>query len=173
VRAGRFARVFLHDENKRSNYDNEEYTMKVILQKDIPNLGEAGDIREVADGYARNYLLPKKLVIVANESSQKAIVHQERLVRLKKEKRKKYTEKISEALSNVELRIGAHVGEEEKLFGSVTAIDIAKKLKELGYEIDKRKIHLDEPIKKIGEYDITIKLDEGLQISIKVHVEKE
>ncbi len=147
--------------------------MKIILQKDIPNLGEAGDIREVADGYARNYLLPKKLVIVANESSQKAIAHQDRLIRLKKEKRKRYTEKISEALSNVELRIGAHVGEEEKLFGSVTAIDIAKKLKELGYEIDKRKIHLDEPIKKMGEYDIPIKLDEGLQISIKVHVEKE
>lgn len=173
MRAGRFTRAFHPDENEKSNYDKEEQTMKVILQKDIPNLGDAGDIREVADGYARNYLLPKKLVIIANESSQKAIVHQERLVRLKKEKRKKYTDKISEALSNVELRIGAHVGEEEKLFGSVTAIDIAKKLKELGYEIDKRKIHLDEPIKKIGEYDIPIKLDEGLQISIKVHVEKE
>ena len=147
--------------------------MKVILQKDIPNLGEAGDIKEVADGYARNYLIPKKLVIIANESSQKAIAHQERLVKLKKEKRKKYTEKISEALSNVEIRIGAHVGEEDKLFGSVTAIDIAKKLKELGYEIDKRKIHLDEPIKKLGEYEIPLKLDEGLQITIKVYVEKE
>ena len=139
--------------------------MKVILQKDIPNLGEAGDIKEVADGYARNYLIPKKLVIIANESSQKAIAHQERLVKLKKEKRKKYTEKISEALSNIELKIGAHVGEEDKLFGSVTAIDIAKKLKELGYEIDKRKIHLDEPIKKLGEYDIPLKLDEGLLLS--------
>lgn len=146
--------------------------MKVILQKDIANLGEAGDIKEVADGYARNYLLPKKLVIVANEKSQRAIEHQKKLIKIKKEKRKKQSEKLSESLAGIELRIGAQVGEEEKLFGSVTSIDIARELKELGYEIDKRRIHLDEPIKKTGEYDISIKLDEGLHAVIKVHVER-
>jgi large subunit ribosomal protein L9 len=146
--------------------------MKVILQKDIANLGEAGDIKDVADGYARNYLIPKKLVIVANETSQKAIEHQKKLIKIKKEKRKKQSEKLSETLAGIELRIGAQVGEEEKLFGSVTSIDIARELKELGYEIDKRRIHLDEPIKKTGEYDISIKLDEGLNAVIKVYVER-
>lgn len=146
--------------------------MKVILQKDIANLGEAGDIKEVADGYARNYLLPKKLVIVANETSQRAIEHQKKLIKIKKEKRKKQSEKLSESLAGIELRIAAQVGEEEKLFGSVTSMDIARELKELGYEIDKRRIHLDEPIKKTGEYDISIKLDEGLHAVIKVYVER-
>ncbi len=146
--------------------------MKVILQKDIANLGEAGDIKDVADGYARNYLLPKKLVIVANETSQRAIGHQKKLIKIKKEKRKKQSEKLSETLAGIELRIGAQVGEEEKLFGSVTSIDIARELKKVGYEIDKRRIHLDEPIKKTGEYDISIKLDEGLNAVIKVYVER-
>ncbi len=147
--------------------------MKVILQKDIPNLGEAGDVKEVAEGYARNFLLPKKLVIPYNESSAKAIEHQKKLVKIKKEKRKKEGQKLVEALSNVALTIGAQVGEEDKLFGSVTAIDIAQKLSQMGYSIDKRKIMLPEPIKKAGEHEVKIKLDEGLSATIKVTVVKE
>lgn len=147
--------------------------MKVILQKDIPNLGEAGDVKEVAEGFARNYLLPKKLVIPYNESSAKAIEHQKKLVKIKKEKRKKEGQKLVEALSNVALTIGAQVGEEDKLFGSVTAIDIAQKLSQMGYSIDKRKIILPEPIKKAGEHEVKIKLDEGLSATIKVTVVKE
>ncbi len=147
--------------------------MKVILQKDIPNLGEAGDVKEVAEGYARNYLLPKKLVILYNESSAKAIEHQKKLVKIKKEKRKKEGQKLVEALSNVAMTIGAQVGEEDKLFGSVTAIDIAHKLLQMGYSIDKRKIVLPEPIKKAGEHEVKIKLDEGLSATIKVTVVKE
>ncbi|MEW6525890.1 MAG: 50S ribosomal protein L9 [Spirochaetota bacterium] len=147
--------------------------MKVILQKDIPNLGEAGDVKEVAEGYARNFLLPKKLVIPYNESSAKAIEHQKKLVKIKKEKRKKEGQKLVEALSNVALTIGAQVGEEDKLFGSVTAIDIAQKLSQMGYSIDKRKIVLPEPIKKAGEHEVKIKLDEGLSATIKVTVVKE
>lgn len=147
--------------------------MKVILQKDISNLGEAGDVKEVAEGYARNYLLPKKLVIPYNESSAKAIEHQKKLVKIKKEKRKKEGQKLVEALSNVALTIGAQVGEEDKLFGSVTAIDIAQKLSQMGYSIDKRKIVLSEPIKKAGEHEVKIKLDEGLSATIKVTVVKE
>lgn len=147
--------------------------MKVILQKDISNLGEAGDVKEVAEGYARNYLLPKKLVIPYNESSAKAIEHQKKLVKIKKEKRKKEGQKLVEALSNVALTIGAQVGEEDKLFGSVTAIDIAQKLSQMGYSIDKRKIVLPEPIKKAGEHEVKIKLDEGLSATIKVTVVKE
>ncbi len=146
--------------------------MKVILQKDIPNLGDAGDIKDVADGYARNYLLPKKLVLLANESSRKAIEHQRKLIKLKKDKRKKESEKAAEALNGVEIQIEAQVGEEGKLFGSVTSMDIAAKLLEKGIEVDKRKILLDAPIKQEGEFDITIKLEEGLNAQIKVSVVK-
>jgi large subunit ribosomal protein L9 len=147
--------------------------MKVILQKDISNLGEAGDIKEVADGYARNFLLPKKMVIAANESSQKAIAHQKKLIKIKKEKRQKDGQKLIDALANAEVRIKALAGEEDKLFGSVTTADLSKKFTEMGYTIDRKKIHIDEPIKKIGEYSVNIKLGEGLTAAVKVIVEKE
>jgi large subunit ribosomal protein L9 len=147
--------------------------MKVILQKDIPSLGDAGDIREVAEGFARNYLLPKKLVIVANESSKKAIDHQKKLIRIKKDKRKKTSEQLAASMSDIELTISAKVGEEGKLFGSITSMDIAKQLKEKGFDVDKRKILLDNPIKSEGEFKIAIKLEEGLTATVKVNVVKE
>jgi large subunit ribosomal protein L9 len=147
--------------------------MKVILQKDIQSLGEAGDIKEVSEGYARNFLLPKKLVIPANESSQRAIEHQKKLIKIKKDKRRKQSEGLVAALSAVEIKIGAQVGEGEKLFGSVTTMDIARKLKELGHIVDKRKILLEEPIKKLGDYEVSIKLDEGVIAKIKVSVMQE
>ena len=147
--------------------------MKVILQKDIENLGDAGDIKEVAAGYARNYLLPKKMVILANEKSKKAIEHQEKIVKIKKLKRKKQNETLAEKISGSDLVLNVKVGEEGKLFGSVTSIDIAKKLKEIGYEIDKRRIILAEPIKNIGEYQVEIKLDEGLTTTVNVFVDQE
>ena len=147
--------------------------MKVILQQDVIGLGESGDIKDVSPGYVRNYLLPQKLVIVANEVSKRAIEHQKRLVKIKKEKRRNKIEKISEALSSIEVSIEANVGEGGKLFGSVTSIDIAKKLQEQGFEIDKRKIQLDDPIKQIGKYEVPIKLDEGFTSKIWVTVDKE
>ncbi len=147
--------------------------MKVILQKDIPNLGDAGDIKDVADGYARNYLLPRKLVIPANESSKKAVDHQNRLIKIKKEKRKKISEKQMESLEGLEIIMKVQVGEEGKLFGSVTSMDIAKKLNEQGLDIDKRKIVLHNPIKQEGEYEVPIKLDEGVTATVKITVEKE
>jgi len=144
--------------------------MKVILQKDIPNLGDAGDIKDVAEGYARNYLLPRNLVIVADESSKRTADHQKKLVKVKKDKRKKESEKVLEKLSGVSVSVAAQVGEEGKLFGSVTSMDIAKKLREQGFQIDKRKIHLESPLKLEGEYEVSIKLDEGLTGKIKVVV---
>lgn len=146
--------------------------MKVILQKDIPNLGESGDIKEVAAGYARNYLIPQKLVIVASDSSQKALLHQNRIIKIKKQKRRKDSEKVFESLNNMELRIQANAGEEGKLFGAVTPIDISRKLKEHGFEVDKRRIQLDDPVKQTGEYTVPVKLDEGLVATIKLTVEK-
>jgi len=144
--------------------------MKVILQQDIPNLGDAGDIKDVADGYARNYLLPKNLVLLSNDSSKKAMDHQKRLIKIKKDKRKKVSEVISEKMQGIAIEIDVQVGAEGKLFGSVTSIDIAKKLKEAGFEIDKRKINLDNPIKQVGEYDIPVKLDEGITAIVKLKV---
>lgn len=147
--------------------------MKVILQKDVPTLGDAGDIKEVAEGYARNYLLPNRLVIVANESSRKAIEHQKKLIKIKKDKRKKASEGIAGSISGLEITIPAQVGEEGKLFGSITTMDIAKQLKEKGFTVDKRKIQLDAPIRQEGEYTVSIKLDEGINASVKVIVVKE
>ena len=147
--------------------------MKVILQKDIHNLGDAGDVKNVADGYARNFLLPKKLVIPFNESSKKAIDHQKQVIKVKKEKRRKESEKTAQAFAGLTLTIAAKVGEEDKLFGSITALDIAKKLKDAGFDIDKRRIHLDEQIKTLGEHNVSIKLEEGLTAQVKVIVEKE
>ena len=147
--------------------------MKVILQKDIHNLGDAGDVKNVADGYARNFLLPKKLVIPYNESSKKAIDHQKQVIKVKKDKRRKESEKTAQAFSGLTLTIKAKVGEEDKLFGSITAIDIAKQLKDAGFDIDKRRIHLDEQIKTLGEHSVSIKLEEGLTAQVKVIVEKE
>ena len=116
---------------------------------------------------------PKKLVIFANESSKKAIDHQMKLIKIKKDKRKKTSEQIAASMSGVELSITAKVGEEGKLFGSITSMDIAKHLKEKGFDIDKRKILLDAPIKAEGEYKISIKLEEGLTATVKVIVVKE
>ena len=147
--------------------------MKVILQKDIPNLGDAGDIKEVPDGYARNFLLPKNFVLVASEGSRRGMEHQKRLIKIKKDKRKKESEKLSDAISAVEIKVTALVGEEDKLFGSVTSMDIVKELKERGFNIDKRKVLLENPIRQLGEFSVPIKLDEGLTASIKVIVEKE
>lgn len=147
--------------------------MKVILQKDVPALGDAGDIKEVAEGYARNYLLPNKLVIVANESSKKAVEHQKKLIKIKKDKRKKASEGIAGSISGLEITIPAQVGEEGKLFGSITSMEIAKQLKEKGFTVDKRKIQLDAPIRQEGEYTVSIKLDEGITASVKVVVVKE
>jgi large subunit ribosomal protein L9 len=146
--------------------------MKVILQKDIPNLGDAGDIKEVAEGYARNFLLPKKLVIPASDSSQRVIEHQKKIIKLKKDKRKKASEKIAESMKDVEVRMAVQVGEEDKLFGSITSMDISRKLKDAGFEIDKRKIILESPIRELGEHTVTVRLEEGLTASVKVIVEK-
>ncbi len=147
--------------------------MKVILQKDIPNLGDAGDVKEVANGYARNFLLPKNMVILFNETSKKAMDFQKNLIKVKKDKRKKTSEQAAQVISALEVKFAVKVGEEGKLFGSVTATDIAKKLEEMGHTIDKRKIQLNEHIKSVGNYEVPIKLEEGITAKIKVIIEKE
>lgn len=147
--------------------------MKVILQDDIKNLGDAGDVKDVSDGYARNFLLPKKLVIPFTNSSKAAIDHQNYIIKVKKEKRKKSSAEIAEQLQQLTLTLKAKVGDSEKLFGSITSMDISDALSEQGFAVDKRKIELPDPIKTLGDHTVTVKLDEGVQASLKVVVEKE
>jgi large subunit ribosomal protein L9 len=146
--------------------------MKVILQKDVSNLGDAGDLKEVADGYARNFLLPNRLAIRANDGSTKVIEHQRKLAAVKKEKRVKSMQEIAKAIESKELQILVKVGENDKLFGSVTSLDIANALKKEGIEIDKRKIEIPEHIKSLGNYQAKVKLADGVSTSIKIKVEK-
>ncbi|MDX1959179.1 MAG: 50S ribosomal protein L9 [Leptospiraceae bacterium] len=146
--------------------------MKVILQKDYTNLGDAGDIKEVSDGYARNFLIPKRIAIRADEGSTKAALHQKKLIELKKDSRKKSMEGIADSLKGKQLEIKVKVGENDKLFGSVTPADISKLLKSENIDIDKRKIELLEHIKALGSYQVKIKLAEGIQPIIQITVSK-
>lgn len=147
--------------------------MKVILQKDVQNLGDAGDLKEVADGYARNFLLPKRLAVQANEGSAKVIEHQKRLAELKKDKRKKSMQEIAKSIEAKEFTVKVKVGENDKLFGSVTAIDIASALKKEGIEIDKRRIDITDSIKALGSFQVKAKLAEGVTATIKIKVTKD
>jgi large subunit ribosomal protein L9 len=144
--------------------------MKVILQKDVMNLGDAGEIKEVKDGYARNFLLPKKLAIRASEGSTKMALHQKRLADLKKDRRVKTMKEMATSIDGQNIEIQVKQGENEKIFGSVTAQDIAQSLASKGFQIDKRKIELDQPIKSVGEFKIRLKLAEGIQAQINLAV---
>ncbi|MCC6274589.1 MAG: 50S ribosomal protein L9 [Leptospiraceae bacterium] len=147
--------------------------MKVVLQKDVSNLGDAGDIKEVSDGYARNYLFPKKIALRADEGNTKTAVHQKKMAQLKKEKRKKAMTELASSINGKEFELKVKVGEKDKLFGSVTTNDIAGMLKKAGFDIDKRKIDLPDQIKALGEYTAKIKLADGINASVKIKVDKE
>lgn len=147
--------------------------MKVILLEDVVNLGKTGDMVNVKEGYARNFLLPRKLVIVATPKNLKAFEHQKRLVQSKIKKNKSDAQKLAEKLESISLTIPQKVGEEDKLFGSVTAITIAEFLKQQeGIELDKRKIELAEPIKRLGIYTIPIKVHPDVTANLRVWVVK-
>jgi len=144
--------------------------MKVILHKDVPNLGDAGEIKDVADGYARNFLLPRKLVSIANAGSTKAIEHQQKLITLRLEKRNKEMQTLSDEISKISsVDITVRVGAKRKLFGSVTNQNISHALKEKGFSIDKRKIDTD-PIRALGSYKIRVKLTDKIIVPLTVNV---
>ncbi|MCX7821316.1 MAG: 50S ribosomal protein L9 [Brevinematales bacterium] len=143
--------------------------MRVILLENVVGLGKAGEIKNVRDGYARNYLIPKKLVEVATKRKEEYLA---RLAEKLKEKAKKFYEdaiSLKETLEKESLEIKAKAGEEGKLFGSITNSDIAVALKEKGYDIDKRKIIVDH-IKVLGDHTVRIKLDEGVVATIPLKV---
>src|ERR1700742_1900179 len=132
--------------------------MEVILREDIDNLGSRGEVVKVAPGYARNFLLPKKLAVAATESNKK-IVEQERQAHLRKEaKFKGEAEDLSKLLNGVTVTIVQKAGENDQLFGSVTSKDVADALAARNFNIDRRKIQLDDPIKQLGEFKIPVRL---------------
>lgn len=147
--------------------------MEVILREDIEKLGSRGQTVDVASGFARNYLLPRRLAVAATAANKK-IVEQERQAHLRREaKEKADAADLGKMLAPVSVTISQKAGEQEQLFGSVTAKDIAEALEKLGYSIDRRKIVLDDPIKMLGEHKVTIRLHREVSIEIRVIVVKE
>jgi len=145
--------------------------MKVILQKDVINLGDAGDVREVPDGYARNFLIPRKLVIPARGNSVRAAEHQKKLMSLKIERRNKEMEGLAEKINALdELEIQVRVGAKSKIFGSVTSVHIAQALQNAGFSIDKRKIDSGDAIRALGKFPVKIRLAEKIMATVNVNV---
>jgi large subunit ribosomal protein L9 len=146
--------------------------VKVILLEEMPSLGKAGDAVKVAEGYGRNYLIPQKKAIEATSKNIKVWEHQKNLLIDKISKVKKETETLAEKIEGISCTISKQTGEEDKLFGSVTSMDIEESLKGEGIEIDRKKILLDEPIKKLGVYTIPIKLHPEVIANLKLWVVK-
>jgi large subunit ribosomal protein L9 len=147
--------------------------MEVILREDIEKIGHRGQVVRVANGFARNYLLPRRLAVQATESNKK-IVDQERQAHLRREaKEKGEAGDLAKLLSAVKITISQKAGDQEQLFGSVTAKDIAEALEKQNFTIERRKIHLDEPIKQLGDYKVPIRLHREVTVEIDVHVAKE
>ena len=144
--------------------------MEVILKEDVANLGKIGEVVRVRDGYARNYLLPRGLVLIANKKNLKTFDHQKKLVTDQKEKIMRRAQGAADQLVSVSLVIPMKVGEEGRLFGSVTTIQIEKALKAKGLDVDRRKIHLQEPIKVAGDYEVAVRLSADLTVPLKVSV---
>ncbi len=147
--------------------------MQVILLEDIPSLGKMGDMVKVSDGYGRNYLIPRKKAIFATEKNIKALQHEKALVQQRLNKMKKDAIKIAQEIETLSCTFTRNVGESGKLFGSVTSMDIEAFLKEKGFEIDRKKILLEEPIKNIGMFNVPIKLQPDVTAHLKVWVVQE
>jgi large subunit ribosomal protein L9 len=147
--------------------------MEVILREDIEKLGTRGQIVKVAPGYARNFLLPKRMAVAATEANKK-IVEQERQAHLKKEaKLQGEAQELAKIMTGATVRIAQKAGENDQLFGSVTSKDIAEALTAQNYNIDRRRIQLDEPIRQLGEYKVPVRLHKDVTVEVTVVVAKE
>ena len=147
--------------------------MEVILREDIEKLGVRGQVIKVASGYARNFLLPKRMAVAATEANKK-IVEQERQAHLRKEvKVQGEAEDLAKIMTGATVRIVQKAGENDQLFGSVTSKDIAEALSAQDYNIDRRKIQLDDPIRQLGEYKVPVRLHKDVTVEITVVVGKE
>ncbi|MBI2026871.1 MAG: 50S ribosomal protein L9 [Deltaproteobacteria bacterium] len=144
--------------------------MKVILQESVEKLGESGELVNVKRGYARNFLIPRNLAHIANEKNLKALEHHKRVIESVQKKRQKLSAQIKTKLENFSCTISKKVGENDKLFGSVTALDIEKALRAEGFDISRLQIHLEEPIKTLGVFNIEIKLTKDVTATLKLWV---
>ena len=147
--------------------------MKIILRQDYDPLGKIGEVITVKDGYARNFLIPKKIGILATPKNMKILEEEQKLVEQRQNKDKRVAEAVAQELGKTSLTATVSVGEEDRVFGSVTAQTITDLLKEKGYENDKRKVQLEEPIKALGIYTITIKLHTDVEAKVRLWVVKE
>jgi len=147
--------------------------VRVILKKRIDSLGNTGDIVSVADGYARNYLIPRDLATRADEGKLKRIDHERKLIKDREEKALKEAQQLGSRIDGFSCTISARAGEEDRLFGSVSAPDIAQALCEAGMEVDKKSVQLEEPIKELGVYSVPIDLGRGVTARLKLWVVRE
>ncbi|MBC7690379.1 MAG: 50S ribosomal protein L9 [Methylotenera sp.] len=147
--------------------------MLVILRENVENLGRIGEVVKVSNGYARNFLLPKKLVVAADENNVAIIEHHKKALDKKRLAAKSIAQETAKKLSEVSCTISRKVGEHDKLFGSVSTADIAEALKKAGYTVEKRSIEMATPIKALGVHTVTVKLEPEVSADIKVWVVKE
>jgi large subunit ribosomal protein L9 len=146
--------------------------MKVILQETMDGVGHLGDLLDVRDGFARNFLIPRKKAVLADSRSIKAFEHIKRVAGERAKKEKLEIETHAKSISALSLTIQAQVGKDDKMFGSVTAKDIAEKMLEQGFTVDRRKIQLDHPIKELGTFTVPIKLPRDVTAAVVIHVVK-
>lgn len=144
--------------------------MQIILTQDVPNLGSAGELVSVKPGYGRNYLVPRGLAVSATAANVHKLEHDKRVIAKKVAKEKAKAETIAEKISAMTLQFDRQVGEEDKLFGSVTSRDVAEMLKKNGVEIDHRWVVLDQPVKALGKYEVQVKLGSGVSATVKFFV---
>ncbi len=144
--------------------------MKIILCDDVDNLGEMGETVTVADGYARNFLIPRRLAVRADSASAKQIEHELAIIKRREEKRRAEQAKVAKKLEKLTVEIQVRAGEGDKIFGSVTTGHIAEKLAEMGHEINRKSIQLAEPIKTLGIFKVTVKFPGSIEAQLKVWV---
>jgi len=148
--------------------------MRVIFLKDVPDVANAGEVKEVADGYGRNFLLPRSLAVLASSSELKKLEAQRQAEAQQRSRSEAQVEAVAEGLQGLSLTLKARAGAQGRLYGSVTAADIAEEIQKLtGQEVDKRKIELEEPIRQLGVYEVAIRLSGGVNPRIRVIVEEE
>jgi large subunit ribosomal protein L9 len=144
--------------------------MQVILLEDMPKLGTIGDLVSVKDGYARNFLLPRRKALTASIRNVKRLEHEKRIANKKLAEAKEGADALAKALGELSLTITRKVGEQDKLFGSVTTMDIEKALSEAGHDIDRRQILLDNPIKEVGSFEVAVKIHKQVNATVKFEV---
>jgi large subunit ribosomal protein L9 len=147
--------------------------VQVILRDDVANLGKIGDVVRVKPGYARNFLIPRGLAVDANPKNLRVLEHQKRLIAAKAEREHKSAEAVARRVEGIKLTVRARAGEEGRLFGSVTNMDIERLLAEKGVQVDRRRIALDEPIKQVGTYTITVQVGRAARAAVELTVEPE